>query len=218
MRRRVPPMFLQTQNGDEFRSLFHGNVATELGHGIPFHHNARINLTKLLQRVSRSRNRRIGHLALQDIQYTVFTISGINITSYYIYKIYTVRALCTVFKSTTKSVVDLWHQNNDIRLSVVQYLISPIVFPMTLVVGALLALSNICKAKRTFLLFFFYGKTGGQLETTLQVGKKLQTCYMNRGKPEVFNAFSPCAGFVPLLSSYVLSTLIRHNYTIIQQS
>ena len=29
------PQFLQTQNRDAFRRLFRGNVATEIGHGIP---------------------------------------------------------------------------------------------------------------------------------------------------------------------------------------
>ena len=34
MGRRAPPHFLQTQNGDDFRGIFCGNIATEFGHGI----------------------------------------------------------------------------------------------------------------------------------------------------------------------------------------
>ena len=33
--RRVPPEFLPTQTGDGFRGLLRGNVATEIGYGIP---------------------------------------------------------------------------------------------------------------------------------------------------------------------------------------
>ena len=37
MGQRVPPKYLQTRNGDEFRGLFHGSIATELSHGFPFY-------------------------------------------------------------------------------------------------------------------------------------------------------------------------------------
>ena len=52
MGRRVPLQFLQTLNGDGSRGLFPGNVATEIGHGMPSskHPNVLRNISEINQK------------------------------------------------------------------------------------------------------------------------------------------------------------------------